>query len=1076
MAYFRITVFSIIVLSSLNTRGQDNSFYRSSENPFYWKNRKPSDGYWQQDVHYHIKAEIDDVLDIISGNEALTYWNNSPDTLAYVYFHLFQNAFQPGSYLDKLTLANGVTPNYSKWEKEKKGTVIEKIQTGSVDLKTEPDNTILKVFLEYPLLPGDSVIFDIAFKTYYGNGSVRRRMQLFTSWGFKHYNGAQWYPKISVYDRKFGWTADQHLNREFYGDFGSFDVELTFPNIYIVDATGILVNEKEMLPDSLRRALDISNFKDKPFGFPPSLPVKPDDTKKTWRFHADNVHDFAFTADPTYRIGEAEYQLVDPAGLPVGREVKSIRCMALVQEAHASKWQNAADYTARIIETYSKNIGWYAWPKITVCDARDGMEYPMLTMDGGGDPGYRDLLAHEIAHQWFYGMVGNNETYRAMLDEGFSQFIESECLDQLEGHWGMNQKSKNKYTERFRDSVTIPFRYVQSSYLSDAMRGSEVSINTHSDNFNGALGQGGGYGMVYRKTGTMLYNLQYVLGDSLFRSAMQHYFSQWKFCHPYPEDFRNSIIQFTHVDLNWFFDEWIETNKRIDYSLKSIRGGEGKDDYVISFKRKERMQMPLDFSVYARDGKIYNYHIPNRDFIKRTDATVLPKWFGWDKLNEKYDANVHIPSGIERVQVDTTLRLADINLLNNSKPFPMLIKFDSRVAASADWSHYVVHWRPDAWFNNYDGLKLGLHLDGNYFNYSRFVDFNFWINSGLVQQKIPEFAEVNKNDPVSVTFSFRTPIEKVFKNSSVYFKSRILDGLQHFSGGVDWSTVGKQTTVGISFSSDYRRNLSSLAYLLYPDEWGLGSYDNALNTFMAHSYKAPGGDGVIKLDLRSSSIGSNYDYSYLTLTVLDNYYVGKFTLRSRAIGRFGTGTDFAKESSLYLAGANGEELMNDKFTRSRAFVPEDWLGYDVATNHFQQGGGLNLRGYAGYLTAQDTKDGAVRVIYRGTTGWAFNEELDFGKYIPLRPGFTRSWLSMNIYLFGDAGSINYDLPEEKILMSDVRADAGIGITATIKKFFSLQTVKPFTLRCDFPLWLSRPPAVEGEFVKFRYVIGIGRSF
>ena len=154
----------------------------------------------------------------------------------------------------------------------------------------------------------------------------------------------------------------------------------------------------------------------------------------------------------------------------------------------------------------------------------------------------------------------------------------------------------------------------------------------------------------------------------------------------------------------------------------------------------------------------------------------------------------------------------------------------------------------------------------------------------------------------------------------------------------------------------------------------------------------------------------------------------------------------------------------------------EWLGYGAAINHFQQGGGLNLRGYAGYLTPQEAKDGTLRFTFRGTTGWAFNEELDFTKYLPFKPAFTRNWLSLNVYLFGDAGSINYDLPEERIRMSDVRADAGIGVTATIKKFFSLQRVKPFTIRCDFPLWLNRPPAVEGEYLKFRYVIGVGRSF
>ncbi len=986
----QLCLLTFLFVCQVSFSQQNNfSFYRSKENSLYWKNRKPFDGYWQQDVHYNIKAEVDDMQDVITGREELIYWNNSPDTLAYVYFHLYQNAFQPESYLDKLTLANSTQIKYSKWERAKKGTEIEKIQTNGVDLNTQLDNTILKVYLIQPLLPNDSITFSIDFKTYYGEGGVRRRMQLSSSWGHKHYNGAQWYPKISVYDRKFGWTADQHLNREFYGDFGSFDVELTFPNIYVLDATGVLQNEKEVLPDSLRRVLDISNFKDKPFGFPPSLPIMPDDTKKTWKYHAENVHDFAFTADPTYRIGEVEWN--------------GIKCVALAQESHASKWQNAAEYAARILEVYSKDFGMYEWPKIIVSDANDGMEYPMLTMDRGSDPGYRDVLTHEIGHQWFYGMVGNNETYRAFLDEGFTQFIESWCVEKLEGHWGENKKSGSKYIDRYKDSVSVQYRIAQGPYLNEAARDNDGFLNTHSDNFSGVLNQGGGYRMVYFKTATMLYGLQYVLGDSLFLSAMQHYFQQWKFCHPYPEDFRNSIIQFTHVDLNWFFDEWMETNKRIDYSIESVNKGKSKDDFTVTFKRKERMQMPIDFSVFANDGSVYNYHIPNRDFIKHTDATVLPKWFGWDKLNEKYSASIHIPSGIDRIQIDTTYRLADINLLNNNKPLPVRLKFDSKVLNSADWYHYNVLWRPDVWFNNYDGVKAGVHLDGDYFNYSRFFDFNFWINTGLAQQKVPEPASLNGRDPFSLTFLFKTPTEKVFKNSSMFLKSRIVDGLQHFSGGVDWNSVSGKTKIGMSFISDYRKNVDALGYLLYPQEWGVGSYDNVVKTELTQFVSYPHGDDLISFSIRSSSIGSNYSYAYFNCSLIDHYHFGKFTLNSRAVFQYGTGTDFAKESSLYLAGANSEELMSDKFTRSRAFVPEEWLGYGASTNHFQQSGGLNVRGYAGYLTAQDAHDGTVRFIYRGTSGYAFNEELDISKLIPLHPKFTRNWLSMSLYLFSDAG-------------------------------------------------------------------------
>ena len=338
--------------------------YRNADNPYYWKNRPPFIGYWQQDIYYSIKAELDDSTDIIAGNLELTYWNNSPDTLTYVYFHLYQNAFQPGSYLDNLTENNDVKSIYSKHEKVKHGTVVDFVRTEQDNLKMESDNTILKVYLIKPLLPDDSIKFSISFKTYYGNGSQRRRMKMFDAWGWKHYDIVHWYPRISVYDRKFGWTADQHLGHEFYGDYGAYDIEFTFPNYYVLDGTGNLLNRNDVLPDSLRQKLDIKNFADKKWNSPPSVPVIPDGTKKTWKFHAENVHDFALTADPTYRIGETEWN--------------GIKCIALAQEPHASGWQTAPEFISKVIKVYSQDIGMYAYPKIIAADARDGMEYPML--------------------------------------------------------------------------------------------------------------------------------------------------------------------------------------------------------------------------------------------------------------------------------------------------------------------------------------------------------------------------------------------------------------------------------------------------------------------------------------------------------------------------------------------------------------------------------------------------------------------------------------------------------------------------------------------------------------------------
>ncbi|MFH1320789.1 MAG: M1 family metallopeptidase, partial [Bacteroidota bacterium] len=637
--------------------------YRNTDNPQYWKNRKPHESYWQQDVHYIIKANIDENTDIIDGSLELTYWNNSPDELTHVFFHLYQNAFQPDSYYDNLQKNNNRNPIYGKYEKQKLGTVVEKISIDKKEIKSELDNTILKAFLSQPLKSGESITFYIKFKTYFDIGGVRRRMKTFNSFGYKHYNGVHWYPRIAVYDRKFGWTTDQHLGHEFYGDFGTYDVELSFANNFIVGATGFLVNREEVLPAELRKKLDIKNFADNTWNTPPSVIIPYDSlNRKTWKYHAENVHDFAFTADPTYRIGEAECL---PAGLSsealAKREASAqvgqgIKCIALVQEPHASRWQSAAEYTAKIVRVYSEDFGMYVYHKMIVADARDGMEYPMMTLVGGSDPGYRWLFAHEVGHNWFYGQVGNNETYRAALDEGFTQFLTIWFLEKVEGNVIVKLYPKSKYLQRFSKPEKLRESRLYYPYISKATKGITNTLNTHSDDFGGKTYNSGGYRQVYCKAATMLYNLQYVLGDELFLKAMQHYFEQWKICHPYFIDFRNSIIQYTKADLNWFFDQWLETSKTIDYAVKSISpspalppvGGEGdpslekpslskeqevKNEYEITFKRKGGMQMPIDFQVSTQDGNSYQFHIPNTWFVKKTNATVLPKWFGWGNLH-----------------------------------------------------------------------------------------------------------------------------------------------------------------------------------------------------------------------------------------------------------------------------------------------------------------------------------------------------------------------------------------------------------------------------------------------------------
>ncbi len=1031
--------------------------YRNADNPHYWKNKNPYCGYWQQDVHYKIKARIDEKTDIITATEELTYWNNSPDTLTYVFFHLYQNAFQPESYYDKLQRENKIKPVYGKYESQKKGTEIANLKVNGQSAKIEIDNTIMKVYLPQPLLPNQSITFTMDFKTYFDKGSVRRRMKVFNAWGYKHYDGVHWYPRISVYDRKFGWTTDQHLGREFYGDFGTFDVELTFASNYIVGATGFLTNRKEVLPDELRKKLDIRNFAQKPWNSKPSVIIPYDSTKtKTWIYHAENVHDFAFTADPTYRIGEAHW------------EDKVI--YALAQEPHASRWQNAAQYTAKVIQVYSQDFGRYVYHKMIVADARDGMEYPMLTLDGGMDPSYRGLLAHEVGHNWFFGQVGNNETYRAMLDEGFTQFLTAWALTRIDGDTLIQLPPRSNYVKKFKNPVSPRLYRAYFGYLMDAITEDDAFLNTHSDDFNGAIRHGGGYRHVYYKTATMLYNLRYVLGEELFLKAMKNYFNTWKIAHPYVEDFRNNIIQYTHTDLNWFFDQWLTTTKNIDYAVKSVKPAKGKGYYYITFERKGEMQMPLEFTVTTKDDKQYHYYIPNNWFVKQTDAIVLPRWIGWGKLNPTYTATVHIPEGIKNIEIDPGMQMADVNRLNNAKKFPLSVKFDSKIWNYPDWGKYELFVRPDVWFNNYDGLKIGMHINGNYMQKLHNLHATFWMNTGLLQQNITN--DKNLFDPISFNIRYQTSTHKIMKRSFVELQTKWLDGLNSYRIRFSKNDRKGKNTFYTEYKSMIRMDSTDLHYLLYPNDWKINKLNNTIAVGVTHRYKYTKGRGSIDLKLRSSTLFSDYDYAQLTLEAKNtNRLTKKLDFNTRLFALLGTGTNTPYESALYLSGANPEQLMDNKYTRSAGFIPTDWTGYAASTNHFQMGGGLNLRGYSGYFAVESLPDTIV-FAYRGQSGASISGELEFDKLFKFKPRFLRAF-KIDTYLFGDAGYI--DFGQNTYNISDVRIDAGIGALLTIRKWGALQMVKPLTIRFDFPVFLNRPPATE-DFLQFRWIIGINRSF
>lgn len=1065
----------ILFLFSLVSTGLIAQSFQSTSNPYYWKNKTASKSeYWQQDIDYTIDAYLNEKDEIIKGTEKIVYTNNSPHSLTHLFFNLYQNAFIKNSYLSNLQEANGEKIKYGKWEEEGKGNEILSIKVNGEKVKTEIDGSIMKTWLQQPMAPNTKITIEIAFNTYYSKGGVtRRRMKTFLHQKEKHFNGAHWYPRLAVYDRKFGWCTDQHLNREFYGDFGTYNVSLNMPANFVVEATGVLQNRKEVLPETLRKQLDLSNFWTRKYDTAVTffIPMKKGE-RKVWKYLGENVHDFAWIAGPHYRIDEKQY--------------KGYSTVAMVLEPHASGWKNACDYTHKVIEVYGKDFGRYAYPKMVVADCQDGMEYPMLTMDGGSDPGYRGLLAHEVGHNWFYGMVNNNETYRAMLDEGFTQFLTVWALEAIDGKEIFQTAPTHPYLKEHYEETHVREARAYNSFMGYAMNHDHTEINVHSDGFSGATGQGGGYGNVYNKTATMLFNLQYVLGDSLFTNAMKHYFNQWSFRHPYVEDFRNSIIEYTKVDLNWFFDQWIETSKVIDYKiypLKKLENGK----FLLRLKRNAEMQMPLDITVTGRSGKSYNFYIPNTWFEKKTDAKVLPRWIGWDtKLKTEYQTIIDLPEPPYNAFIDTSGRLADINERNNATIKPVTIKFDSKTDRPLDRRNYSILWRPDVWYNNFDGIKLGIHTEGKYFRNVDQFNFDFWVNTGIgkwsVRPDANPFRVNSQNDIISFRFNYQTPTPLFIPRSTVRVDARHLDGVAMGQLRIT-KEVGDFWTLRLSNKFIWRRSVDQFNYDYSPyTTWDLGTNNSLIVDAQFSKNFSSQWRQVTQFRLRNTLFGEK-QYSYAELEHKQSLYTKYIQVKNRVYGRLGANQAMsAKESMLNAGGANGEEMAENKYMRSVTAFPELFTQAAFIQNNsvfssLQYGGGLNLRGYSFREVITDA-NGHNFSLMNQNTGYAFNTQINFEKLSPLKIKVIRDIFEMNTYLFGDIGQLGmHQVKDLRFNLSHWIYDAGVGTSITMKKFWVLSGIRPLTFRFDMPLYLSHPAINDNnENFKFRWLIGVDQAF
>ncbi|MCH7879665.1 MAG: M1 family metallopeptidase, partial [candidate division Zixibacteria bacterium] len=606
--------------------------------------------YWQQQVDYIIDVTLAKDGRTITGSEIIIYTNNSPDTLHILYLKAFANSARKGSLMDlrnreheNYSIANS---NRSQWGHARISNVRGR---NNRDLKFELDDTIYKIFLLAPIAPGAIARVSLDFETKLPAGIGDRHE--FVSGQSK---AAYWYPQVCVYDRKVGWVNSPYLGRgECYGDFGDFEVSITAPEDRIVVATGLLGNRQEVLPDSLRSMLDISNF----LGERASWPEFSFDTAntKTWKFFAKKVNDFAWVASADFCMDE---------GMSNG-----IKLEVYPRRSNAEGWVKAVEYAARSEETFSELYGSYGWPVIKVTDSYDGMEYPMITFCSGGDPSPRFplLVYHEIGHFWFMGLVGTNQVDRACLDEGFTTMAEIVAMEKYHGRKGNNTNwSGHFYKDAFykldEDRDARGYRI----YLEWVRSGYDLPMIVPSDNANEYWAY---RNSSYYKPVVMHFTLRSIFGDETYFAAMKRYGTRWFFKHPYEDDFIETFSGYVDQDLDEYFAQWFSSRRKIDYAYEGKKRSSG-DDFEITLSKPGDFVTPIDVAVIGSgaDTSFYTINPEGHTFIKDGyhDAGT---WQQYRQPSRKYTFTAHAPGGVKKVVVDPYNLLPDINRLNNSSGF-----------------------------------------------------------------------------------------------------------------------------------------------------------------------------------------------------------------------------------------------------------------------------------------------------------------------------------------------------------------------------------------------------------------------
>ena len=334
------------------------------------------------------------------------------------------------------------------------------------------------------------------------------------------------------------------------------------------------------------------------------------------------------------------------------------------------------------------------------------------------------------------------------------------------------------------------------------------------------------------------------------------------------------------------------------------------------------MEMPIDLVVTSNFGLKQRFHIPNKEFIKKTKHKILPKWTGFGKLNQTYSFSVYLPdsSGIENVIIDPTYRLGDNYMLNNRLKGNTKYSLNYGVRQHPDWKFYEFKVRPSLGYNSYDGIKLGVDMKGGYLGEHHLINSFFFINSTFLNAS--EYSNRPENDIISYGFDYTTALDKYVKNSDFHGTIKHLDGLDAHSLSLRIHDHEKVNSLTIGFKGMLRKEFNDLNYLLNENLWGPfkdpveNKYNSILSVDLSHKYEYVNGKGNINLSLRSSSWMSDYSFSQITLSAINKNEIFCLGIKTRFFAQTGFGENFPIESMLFAAGANPEEMVNYSLSRS----------------------------------------------------------------------------------------------------------------------------------------------------------------